>query len=703
MLGSAVRPPHSRILPFLCLAGAMGVIVGLLVGVGQIAEQDYLRQGLWRTSLWIAGHHALLGALLGIAAALLFFVALAAWIRAISSLRKLLDLPPLPPRTGPLLSPPIFRFALFLVISSGAAALAAPIHGYGRLGLPIGYVALASLAGSWLLVSGLAAAMPADLTPKEQSQAWFRLQWLALVGLVCVVILLHLWAGARPLRQATLLALGVLVVSAAVFFLLYRPARFLRDRIAPGFARASRLVPARGIAVGLLGLAAALWMAGTAARVQVRAQAAARGRNVLIIAVDDVRYDRVSLFSKNDHDRDLTPNLRRLLAARGTVFTDAITQAPWTLPAFSSIFTGLYPEQHGAEPADGQLSPRQLTLAEILSEAGYRAMGVGSGSYLGPKFGLGQGFAPFQDSTGASSEQVTNAALRFLQAERSTPFFVFLHYFDPHPPLMNHREFDIADKCLPRLRAQWRASQRRLSSRAGPPLANLLRREYRRALYDEEIAYTDLHIGRLLAYLDQAGLWDSTLVIFLADHGEEFSDHGGSGHTVTLYQELIHVPLVIAAPSSEAPPIADRPVETRWIFRTVLDFLGVALPPNATPGRSLLEAPRPGQTFVRSATHPYPHVTDPNFPARRRVWLSCLVGGRWKLIKNHKTGRARLFDLLNDPAERRDCSNDYPEVRRQMESILDRQDADLRSAAPSHPRRELDEEQRRLLKDLGYL
>ena len=117
-----------------------------------------------------------------------------------------------------------------------------------------------------------------------------------------------------------------------------------------------------------------------------------------------------------------------------------------------------------------------------------------------------------------------------------------------------------------------------------------------KARYAEEVAFTDLHIGRLLAYLDEHLLWDSTCVVFVADHGEEFLEHGGFEHGSTVFEEVLHVPLFIADPARDGPAAIDEPVETRWLFGTILDMAGVRRPAAeaATPN---LFAPPQGDTY----------------------------------------------------------------------------------------------------------
>ncbi|NIN93415.1 MAG: sulfatase-like hydrolase/transferase, partial [Anaerolineae bacterium] len=417
--------------------------------------------------------------------------------------------------------------------------------------------------------------------------------WLAGVFLAYIVGLAHLWAAAEPGWLMALVASAGLLAAVQIYSTLGRPAELVAAPLSRFLAASNRLLPVRRISVALLGCSLVLWVSGWTVALRARARANQVGLNLIIIAVDTLREDAVNWHGQHGHDTGLTPNLQRLLAARATVFSRAFSQAPWTLPAFASIFTGLYPEQHGAERSTSQLLPGQLTLAEILREAGYLTMSVVSGHFVSSEVGMTQGFILRHEPRVFSLQEVTSPnvterALKLLADHRDGPFFLFVHYFDPHADYRNHSEFAFETG-----RAWQQANHpgfqpwaRFWSGRRQPPIDAAGQAEIR-ALYDEEVAYTDLHIGRLLTFLDENGLWESTCVVLVADHGEEFLDHGSGGHGHTLFQELIHVPLLIADPSRDAPAVISDPVETRWIFATILEMLGISPPDQQVPWRTL--------------------------------------------------------------------------------------------------------------------
>lgn len=465
----------------------------------------------------------------------------------------------------------------------------------------------------------------------------------------------------------------------------------------------------------ILFLTLALWVAGWTLATKARREVKRRDRNVIVIGLDTVRADHTSLLSPDERARDVTPNLRELLATRSIVYTEAISQAPWTLPAFSSMFTGLYPEQHGAEQRWQKLPAVQLTLAEILREAGYKTMGVSSGLYVTEASGLHQGFEVFDESQAegqlnVTSEQVTKKAIRLLRRHGDKPFFLFLHYFDPHWVYHDHADYDFAKgasdwlKDLSQTLKQDKFTQQLAALRGLPGRVVLTKAEmsFLQGLYDEEIAHTDAQIGRLLQYLNESGLDKNTLIILVGDHGEEFLERGELGHGASVCQEVIHVPLALALPGSAKREVRSKPVETRGIFTTVLEFLDIPQPRGDSFPDTLLSNNPPA--LVRSATHRMVSGEPGHiFEKPVDVWWTCVYDGKWKLMREHFRGRMMLFDLENDPGERRNCRADHPEICKRLEKELNQRDAMVKRTSFKGPIPEADQEQQRKLKSLGYL
>jgi arylsulfatase len=372
--------------------------------------------------------------------------------------------------------------------------------------------------------------------------------------------------------------------------------------------------------------------------------------NVLLIVVDTLAARHVDCLS--DEALGTTPALDAL-AAGGVLFTNAQTPAPWTEPAIASLFTGRLPADHGVTGLLDSLRRGHVTLAEHLRERGFVTGGVISHFLIGSAYGFDQGYDEYDEGavaehTEITSHAVTDRALAFLDRHPDERFFLTAHYFDPHGQYNHHPEFD---------RTSWYAGElrpelpiRELRERI-PDLDDADRR-YLVGLYREEIAYTDREIGRLLDGLAERGLRDDTLVILVADHGEAFLEHGWIGHTIHLYDELLHVPLIVSLPGRLAPRRVAAPVSLLDVAPTLLSLSrspadavwdGVSLAPvlaggSADPERELLAevsfvAPKDWPSSIRSA-----------FLSSRRM-------GDDKAIHDLRTDVWQGFDLAADPLE----------------------------------------------------
>ncbi|MDP6933171.1 MAG: sulfatase, partial [Myxococcota bacterium] len=398
--------------------------------------------------------------------------------------------------------------------------------------------------------------------------------------------------------------------------------------------------------------------------------------DVVIIAVDTLRWDYTDLPASPGVHADLTPALASL-AERGTTFTTAISQAPWTLPAFASILTGQYPSEHGAtsftrEP-HGILVPGTTTLAEQLREAGYRTGAVVRNGVLSRRRGLAQGVDEFDETpldghleiTGAG---VTDRALAFLDTEPDAPSFLFLHYMDPHSRYMDHPDWslvrtDEATLARPGASVGLLRTLRHLLEPADHDLV--------RDSYAEEVAFTDQQIGRLIEGLEQRNRLDTTAIVVVADHGEELFERGWLGHTISLHEEVIRVPMILWLPGEDTVRTVDEVVETRSLYPTLLDYLGLDQPENV--GGSLLPLARgtPGDPPEGIAFSSVWLPDARSTPNSARLCLSAVRNHRWKLVRDHTRGRERLYDLRDDPAELQDARARAPDITRELSDALD--------------------------------
>ncbi len=400
--------------------------------------------------------------------------------------------------------------------------------------------------------------------------------------------------------------------------------------------------------------------------------------NLLLIGVDTLRADRLSGYG---YPGPTSPRIDAFLS-QAAVFEDAQATSSWTLASFASLLTSLYPSSHRCASFATRLLPQYTTLAELLSERDYSTAGIVSHLFLGEKHGLSQGFErydqelvledPQRSHEQISSPGITDRALAWLRGRasepRRQPWFLFVHYFDPHSVYNPHAGF----------------SERFEESDSGR--------------YDGEIAFTDEHIGRLLEALSELDLAADTVVALVSDHGEEFGEHGSAHHGKTLHREVLQVPFAIRAPG--LPPRRVRELVTIVDFLpTVLELLRIPLPEAPLAGRSLVPLMRGEPLEPRGALAEL--RLKPEFPA------DAYVLERWKLVAE-RGGDApifRLYDRQADPNEQTDLAAQNPEV---VEDLRQRMRAALQAARAvgqtyrgservEHSERELEQ-----LRALGY-
>ena len=299
---------------------------------------------------------------------------------------------------------------------------------------------------------------------------------------------------------------------------------------------------------------------------------ASRIDNIVFISLDTLRADHVGAYG---YDRPTTPNIDAL-AARGILFENAMSQSSWTTPAHASFFTGLLSSAHGAAKLNQPIHDDVPMLAEYLNTAGLATGAFVTHVFVGDHLGFARGFDTFWYQQSERADTPIDAALEWIETRRDQRFFAFVHLFDPHLPYDPVAEYvaEYDDFCRDE-QGGFRTIRKLLTAEPGSfkkVLSCLVRR------YDDEVRYADAQIGRLIAHLDQLGLRDNTLIVFLSDHGEEFLEHGGLLHGVTLYQEQIHVPLIIAGgPESIVPRGLRVPsrVAAFDIMPTLLDLLNI--------------------------------------------------------------------------------------------------------------------------------
>jgi arylsulfatase A-like enzyme len=421
-----------------------------------------------------------------------------------------------------------------------------------------------------------------------------------------------------------------------------------------------------------------------------------RQPNLIIVLVDTLRADHLGY---HGYARDTSPTIDGR-AGESIVLMSHFSHASRTGPSVASLITGLHPRSHGVvnplthHDAKGTLAAEQQTLAEILSANGYECHGHVANLNVGPRFGFGQGFDSYDFVGSGSALDVSRAAVETLRAVRE-PFFLYLHYFEPHDPYEAPRGYasmfvDAAyDGPVTGTHAQL---EEIVGGSFDPDRGD---RGQLVGLYDQEIRAFDDYFASLLEFVEERGLLDDTILLFVSDHGEELLDHGSALHGYTLYDEQLHVPCFIRDARRSARRIhgVTRMVD---LLPTLLDLLGVSYD-GALQGRDLMPL-----IDGRAEPLPAPVLSQASLRAVKTVQLQSLRRDGWKIIETTvPTSRIELYDVVNDPFEQRDLAGKEPSRTREMLS-------DLHEFSESLPVGtggvvELTDEEKERLRALGYL
>lgn len=420
--------------------------------------------------------------------------------------------------------------------------------------------------------------------------------------------------------------------------------------------------------------------------------------NVVLIVVDTLGAKHLGCFGSPGGYSPVIDGL----AARGINFTRAYAAAPWTKPSVSAVLTGQLPASHGVTKLNSKLSADAQTLAELYQEHGWQTAGVVSHVLLAKKHGFAQGFGSYRNVNRSkphetiTSAKVTDGALEWLQQRKTdAPFFLFLHYFDPHYNYNHFPEFDRGTPYTGPVTPGMGVRRLRELSGAFKP-ADV---EYLQRLYHEEIAYTDQQIGRLVSYLEQQGLAERTLLVLVADHGEEFLERGWIGHTRTLHDELVHVPLIFYLPGTLRPGVVAAPVSQIDIVPTLA---ALSLPPQAAPARvdGISLAPWLGGAPADSERLIFSEVAFTS-SGIKDAFKTSVVRGRYKLIHDRLSDSWALFDLIADPGERQDISAAQSAVRDELSQAIRRHETPPEAVRGEEV--EILPEEVKKLQSLGYM
>jgi choline-sulfatase len=345
--------------------------------------------------------------------------------------------------------------------------------------------------------------------------------------------------------------------------------------------------------------------------------------NFLLVTVDTVRYDHTTMGGYAERrQRNTTPNLAAL-AARSVSFDFAVAPSPGTMASVPAILTSRFfhsgialgEERKGKPPV---LKPQNLLVSEVMKQAGYTTGAILSHEYFND-WGMEQGFDTYDNSIGekpdafrVTSDRLTDRALSWIGEHADRRWFLWVHYIDPHGRYVAHpgdTSYGTSEEDL----------------------------------YDGELAFTDKHLGRLLAELERLPGGDRTVIIVTSDHGDGFNEHGFINHAQALYFELLHVPLVVYVPNIE-PRVVPGPVSPLDILPTLADLVGVDVTARGLEGESLVP-----QLFHGRDARERVVFSETNYPKPQRS----VVAAGHKLIYKLKDNVYELYDLARDPHEQK--------------------------------------------------
>lgn len=422
-----------------------------------------------------------------------------------------------------------------------------------------------------------------------------------------------------------------------------------------------------------------------------------RKPNVILISIDTLRPSNLGCYG---YHLDTSPNMDAL-AKDSVLFENVYCQQPHTLTSHMSILTSFYPTSHGVK-LDRVLNARIPTLAETLKKNGYITAGFAtSPEWLKSDFGFGRGFDLYEvDHWDAA--RLNREVFAWLEKHRysPSPFFLFVHYYDVHSD-SGQLPYDSPES----FRGRFTKIRKDLMKYTDGSryLKNLYvdrttigedEVDYLEALYNGGVAFTDMELGRLFDKLRQLNLYEDSIIVVTADHGEEFQEHGGFLH-FQIYDEDMRIPLIFKFPRVDN--LGNLKVSTLAqsidIMPTILDYLGIAPSPDIQQGKSLIpiEKPAPGDDGDA-----YLLAAD-SYAVR---------DGDWKLIFHPESDSIELYNTREDPAESSDVSRENPDTAKAMLSRLKRwlkKEDWMAKKYPADRRSVVNKEDIEILKSLGYI
>ncbi len=467
---------------------------------------------------------------------------------------------------------------------------------------------------------------------------------------------------------------------------------------------------------------------------------------IVVISIDTLRPDHLGLYG---HSRFTSPMLD-LFALKGTVFEDASSVAPWTLPAHASMLTGLYPLKHGVIDPDTRLGDEIPTLAKLLGDRGWRtAAAVNSSWILKKNHELARDFDLFHFVESVAYQRfptrsITDRAIRWIRESDGSKIFVFMHYYDVHSDYFSLPKYEnlfvtpydgrvdgstwqlnlaslpeaYIESCQTdadekRCRFGWGPSSHLVDSSVRKFELGAMDVQHLEELYDAGIRQLDDELGRFFKFLEDTGLLEDARIVITSDHGEEFLEHGRAYHFETTYQEVLRVPLIFRGAGIPAGRRISSPVSIVDIVPTILSWAGLDVPPeidglDLTP---LLGASLEGDesnTLQRLLNERYQYGEA----AGGIIWVEKAEGmfpifhsvrqGDYKLVYQSGGRGTALYNLKLDPGELNDIARDEPLIAEALGEELKRRKAAFAADSRPENRIELDPKELEQLRALGY-
>jgi arylsulfatase A-like enzyme len=429
----------------------------------------------------------------------------------------------------------------------------------------------------------------------------------------------------------------------------------------------------------------------------VQALAAEESPSILLVTVDTLRADRLSSYG---YTRKTSPHIDALLR-QGVRFTQARTVEPLTAPALASMLTSLPPQEHGSTRNGMRVRPDLLSISKILRHQGYKSAAfVGNWTLRDKLWGMAGQFDDYEEvmtrarwfgmvKKEATGEDLTDRASewlsRQLESQSERPFFLWVHYVEPHAPYKLQRAF--------------------LDQLGAAPDGNLYSDSGK---YDSEIAYVDYHISRLLEHAADLVPAGEMITVFVADHGESLGEHSYWGHGRHVYEATLHIPMGITWPGRLEPREIEAPALITDLAPTLLALVGLTIPDffqgmNWTPVL-LGEEPAPAGrvTYYQAHKGVTSPKEDPNQTRQRGLLEVARLEKGMKEIYRVPKNRRRLFDLGSDPGEQKDLAPHRSEISDDLRMWLETVQAGL-AVADQLPPPSLSEEDLEALRALGYL